>query len=158
MDRRGGPLVRAWPRLVLALSSGVFCGCATIVSNEADRVSFSSSPAGAEATIRNKRGMLVHQEKTPFELDLDAHEGFFDSAQYHVRFEKECHQPADVLVDATVDEWYFGNILFGGVIGMLIVDPATGEMWEIDEYVGVALEPTPDCPAPPPPPTARPSP
>lgn len=28
--------------------------------------------------------------------------------------------------------WYFGNLLLGGVIGMLIVDPATGAMYRIE--------------------------
>ncbi len=29
--------------------------------------------------------------------------------------------------------WYAGNIVFGGLIGILIVDPATGAMWDIKE-------------------------
>jgi len=27
--------------------------------------------------------------------------------------------------------WYWGNILFGGLIGVLIVDPITGKMWKL---------------------------
>lgn len=27
--------------------------------------------------------------------------------------------------------WYIGNLLFGGIIGLLIVDPATGAMWTL---------------------------
>ena len=27
--------------------------------------------------------------------------------------------------------WYFGNILFGGLIGMIAVDPATGAMYTL---------------------------
>lgn len=30
-----------------------------------------------------------------------------------------------------MDGWYFGNILFGGLIGFLIVDPATGAMYTL---------------------------
>jgi hypothetical protein len=30
-----------------------------------------------------------------------------------------------------VSGWYFGNLLFGGVIGMLIVDPLTGAMYNL---------------------------
>jgi hypothetical protein len=33
---------------------------------------------------------------------------------------------------ATLSGWYFGNIIFGGLIGMLAVDPATGAMWNIE--------------------------
>lgn len=28
--------------------------------------------------------------------------------------------------------WYFGNILIGRVIGMLIIDPATDAMWKLE--------------------------
>lgn len=28
--------------------------------------------------------------------------------------------------------WYFGNLLIGGFLGMLIIDPATGAMWKLD--------------------------
>jgi hypothetical protein len=31
-----------------------------------------------------------------------------------------------------VDGWYFGNLLFGGLIGLLIVDPATGAMYKLE--------------------------
>jgi hypothetical protein len=32
-----------------------------------------------------------------------------------------------------LNKWYFGNILLGGVIGMLVVDPLTGAMYSLDE-------------------------
>jgi hypothetical protein len=28
--------------------------------------------------------------------------------------------------------WYIGNILFGGLIGMLVVDPQTGAMYRLE--------------------------
>jgi hypothetical protein len=30
-----------------------------------------------------------------------------------------------------VNGWYFGNIIFGGLIGLLAVDPATGAMYTL---------------------------
>lgn len=39
----------------------------------------------------------------------------------------------EIIVSAKLNGWYFGNIFFGGVIGMLIVDPLTGAMWKISE-------------------------
>ena len=36
----------------------------------------------------------------------------------------------------------FGNLLFGGVIGMLIVDPATGAMWKLEDVYSVNLPAT----------------
>jgi hypothetical protein len=40
-----------------------------------------------------------------------------------------------VPLTADIDGWYFGNLLFGGLIGILIVDPATGAMWKLPENV-----------------------
>ena len=35
--------------------------------------------------------------------------------------------------DAYLNGWYIGNVVFGGLIGLLIVDPETGAMWRLDE-------------------------
>jgi hypothetical protein len=120
-------------------------GCATIIAHGDRPVSFVSDPPGAVTTIRDERGGLVHHGVTPFELVLDAHAGYFRAMRYEVHFEKECHVPADADLSGELDEWYFGNIFFGGLIGMVLVDPATGEMWKIDKDIGIALEPVPRC-------------
>jgi hypothetical protein len=45
-----------------------------------------------------------------------------------------------VPVQFKLDGWYFGNILLGGVIGMLIIDPATGAMYKLDtEFLNETL-------------------
>ncbi len=43
-------------------------------------------------------------------------------------------------VNFKVDGWYWGNIVFGGLIGWLIVDPATGAMYKLEtEFVNETL-------------------
>jgi hypothetical protein len=133
------------------LAASLICGCATIVANGDEPVHFVSDPPGARVVIRDGAGGLVHHGVTPFEVELDAHAGYFRSMRYHARFEEACHVPVDAYFGGELDEWYFGNLLFGGVIGMVLVDPATGEMWKIDEDIGVALDPLPECTAPSPP-------
>lgn len=49
-----------------------------------------------------------------------------------MRFSSPGYEEKVVPVIFELDGWYFGNILLGGVIGMLIVEPATGAMWKID--------------------------
>ena len=45
-------------------------------------------------------------------------------------------------LEASIDPWYFGNFLVGGFIGILVVDPATGAMWKIeDTSISTSLEP-----------------
>ena len=34
-------------------------------------------------------------------------------------------------VSAHVNGWYVGNIVFGGLLGLLIIDPATGAMYSL---------------------------
>lgn len=38
-----------------------------------------------------------------------------------------------------MDGWYWGNILFGGLIGMLAVDPATGAMYKLPKATSAGL-------------------
>ena len=37
-----------------------------------------------------------------------------------------------INLECSVNGWYFGNLLIGGLIGMLIIDPATGAMYKLD--------------------------
>ena len=42
-------------------------------------------------------------------------------------------------MDSSLSGWYWGNIVFGGLIGMLIVDPATGAMYKLPEGVSADM-------------------
>jgi hypothetical protein len=45
---------------------------------------------------------------------------------------KEGYATQSTEIKSALNGWYIGNILFGGVIGLLIVDPASGTMWTLD--------------------------
>lgn len=126
---------------LLSLGSLIlFSGCASIVSDRVYPVTVSSSPDGAQFTIRNEDGVVVAKGTTPDTVSLKAGAGFFDGETYTITFKKRNHEPASATLDSELDWWYWGNILFGGAIGMLIVDPATGAMWELPESVSADLE------------------
>jgi hypothetical protein len=55
--------------------------------------------------------------------------GFFKGAAYTFHFEKTGYYAFDSHVDSNLDGWYVGNIFFGGLIGMVLVDPLTGDMY-----------------------------
>ena len=95
----------------------LFTNCATIVSKSKYPISINSSPAGAKITITDKRGTVVYHGNTPLTLKLSAASGFFSKARYQVKFEKEGYDSKTVPVVFKLDAWYFGNILFGGLIG-----------------------------------------
>jgi hypothetical protein len=43
-------------------------------------------------------------------------------------------------ITSKIDGWYFANIVFGGLIGMVIVDPATGAMFKLPDAASVSLD------------------
>jgi hypothetical protein len=137
-------------RFVVALlvASGSSTGCATIVSDADYPVVFSSEPPGADVTVRDENGRLVHHGQTPSPVSLEAHDGFFDAMRYEAHFEKDCHEAAAAALEANLDEWYWGNFLFGGLIGFLLLDPATGAMWELEGAVNAVLAPKEPCESP----------
>lgn len=57
--------------------------------------------------------------------------GFFKAENYTITLEKAGYQTKTVTVTGTVNGWYIANILFGGIIGLLLVDPATGAMYSL---------------------------
>lgn len=117
-----------------------FSNCATIVSKSSYPLSVNSSPSEANIVISNKKGLEIYSGTTPAVVKLDAGSGFFGKAQYQVKFSKEGYDSKTVPVYFKLDGWYFGNIFFGGLIGMLIVDPATGAMYKLDtEYLNETL-------------------
>ncbi|HIJ96308.1 MAG TPA: hypothetical protein HPP94_11345 [Desulfuromonadales bacterium] len=109
-------------------------GCASIVSGGAKTLPIMSTPDGAELEVKNLRsGETILKAKTPFTALLERSSGFFQSAKYEVRINKEGYLPHQTVIEAGINGWYFGNIIFGGLVGLLIVDPATGAMWRINE-------------------------
>ncbi|WP_103070566.1 peptidase associated/transthyretin-like domain-containing protein [Aquimarina sediminis] len=106
--------------------------CASIVSKSNYPISINSTPSEARIIITDKKGVEVYQGNTPATLQLKAGNGFFSKAKYKVKFEKDGYDVKTVAVQFKLDGWYFGNILFGGIIGFLIVDPATGAMYKLD--------------------------
>ncbi len=66
-------------------------------------------------------------------------EGYFRGQTYTLRFMREGYPDRQVELDSSVDGWYWANILFGGVIGMLIVDPLTGAMYKLPDEVSADL-------------------
>lgn len=118
--------------LMLISSFIVLSGCASIVSKSSYPISINSTPSGAKITVKDKKGKEVYLGNTPANFKLAAGAGYFAKASYTVTFEMDGYDTKSVPVNFKLDGWYFGNIVFGGLIGILIVDPATGAMWKLD--------------------------
>jgi len=123
----------------------LFSGCATIIKGSGPQgVHFKSEPADAKLTVIDLRnGNVMANVKTPQVVLLPKSAGYFKYAKYNATFEKEGYDKKDVNLESDVTPWYIaGNIVFGGLIGWLIVDPASGGMWNFNpEQVSVLLTP-----------------
>jgi hypothetical protein len=106
-------------------------GCATIVHGGPRPISVGSSPSGAKVSIYDRSNVLVQTNTTPFVAQLNTKYGYFKGQTYRLVFELPDHANAEVKLDSSLSGWYFGNLIFGGVIGMLIVDPLTGAMYNL---------------------------
>ena len=127
------------PLYLSILTLSLLTSCASILSTSTYPVVFDSSPSGAEVTIRDGVGNAIFKGKTPTTLTLSASEGFWNRANYTVEARMPGYNPGLATLDARLDGWYFGNIIFGGLLGILIVDPATGAMWKLDRRVTVVM-------------------
>lgn len=117
---------------MLLLASGLLSGCASIVGSTSETVAFNTNVEAAEAEIRNKNNVVVYSGRLPMTLSLKKKAGFFSGEKYRILVRKPGYVSQYQSLDTGLSGWYFGNLLFGGLIGLLIVDPATGAMWTFD--------------------------
>lgn len=130
--------------VVISLVVSLCSGCASIVSKSHYPVTINSTPPGATVTIKDKRGKEIHKAVTPATITLRSGAGYFSPAKYSLNYEKEGYEKAVSSLSAGFDGWYVGNIVFGGLIGLLIVDPATGAMWRLGPSTDCILVPESD--------------
>ena len=116
------------------LASGLLLSsCASIVSHSRWPVTIASSPVGATVRIVNSHGQEVFSGVTPLATNLKSGAGFFSGEHYTVNFSMPGYDTQTAHLGTSVNGWYFGNIFIGGLLGMLIIDPATGAMYRLDQ-------------------------
>jgi hypothetical protein len=128
--------------LTLALCVAI-TGCASIVSKSDKLVTITSNPIGANFVVKKANGLSMTSGVTPATITLGASDGYFKPAKYVVEYTRK-GVTQSVPLSATINGWYAGNILFGGLIGLLIVDPATGAMWKLNDTVIATFNQTTD--------------
>jgi len=105
-----------------------------MVSKSTYPVSINSDPDAAEIRVVNRAGREVFQGKTPAKVTLKAGAGFWKGEDYTVIFKKSGYADLSAQIHRGVDGWYLGgNFIFGGLLGWLIIDPATGAMWKLED-------------------------
>ena len=106
--------------MLLGVASLFFLSsCATIVSGSRQTVKFDSTPTNATVFIDE-----TEVGKTPFEAKLER------KREYEVEIRLEGYEPYKTKLTKQFNAWYIGNIVFGGIIG-LVVDPITGAIYKL---------------------------
>ena len=126
--------------ILLVVGAALMSGCASIVSHSTWPVEINSIPKGAVFSIVDENGQGVRAGSTPMVVNLDGSDGFFHRAKYTVHFKKKGFWVKKAPLEAMVNDWYWGNLIFGWFFGMLIIDPATGAMFKLPETFTTVLK------------------
>lgn len=118
--------------LVCIIVPLMFSSCASIVSRSKWPLTINTNPNGAIILITDKTGKTVYNGVSPITVDLKSGAGFFSMQKYTVKISMAGYTEKVIPVSCNLNGWYLGNIIFGGLIGILIVDPATGAMYKLD--------------------------
>lgn len=134
-------------RAILAVAALAACavitGCATIVHSGPRAIPVASTPPGARVSIYDRDNKLVMTNTTPFVATLSTKYGYFKSQTYRLVFQMPGHADTVIQLDSSVSGWYWANFAFGGLIGMLVVDPLTGAMYNLTpEKIDQSLNPS----------------
>lgn len=125
--------------VIVAIAAVLLSSCASIVSDSNYAVNITSQPSNANFKIIDEHGVVVYTGKTPAVVNLESGAGFFQSAKYQVVFTKKGYEDRVMTLKSSIDGWYFGNLLLGGFLGMLVIDPVTGAMWKLPPHISNEL-------------------
>lgn len=104
---------------MLLAASLATTSCASIVNGANQKFTVQSEPARANLTVD---GMTAGQ--TPARIALTRKEN------HVVKLDLAGYQPVTIPLERTVSGWLFGNIIFGGIIG-IVVDAVDGSMYKL---------------------------
>ena len=101
------------------VSSLMLTSCATIISGITQNVSFNSNPSNASIFVDD-----FEVGKTPFQTKLER------KSEHKVVIKLEGYKPYETKLTRTFNAWYLGNVIFGGLVG-LIIDPISGAIYQL---------------------------
>ncbi|ALO15879.1 PEGA domain-containing protein [Salinivirga cyanobacteriivorans] len=106
--------------LVISISI-ILAGCATIVSGSKQSVKIYSTPSNAKVSINN-----VVVGNTPLTKQISRKE-----ESVLIKIELDGYETYTTSLERKFNAWFIGNIVFGGLIG-IIIDPITGAIYKFE--------------------------
>jgi len=105
--------------VALIVSALALSACASIMHGTSQDVGISSTPTSASVTVDN-----ATQGTTPFVAKLSRKDNHI------IHIAADGFQSADLTLTRSTSGWVWGNLLFGGIIG-LAVDAITGGLYKL---------------------------
>ncbi len=125
MTTRSRTLVAAFVAALLV----PLAGCGTIMNGSTQDVNIASTPRGAVILVNG-----MQNAQTPAVVALDR------KSSQTIELDLDGYEPYVMQFRRSTSGWVWGNILFGGLIG-LAVDASTGGMYKLSpEQVAIQLE------------------
>jgi hypothetical protein len=93
--------------------------CGTIMQGTTQQIGISSNPSNASVTINGQ-----NHGTTPMIIDLKRKDS------HMVKIELDGFQPYETNLTRSTSGWVWGNIVFGGLIG-LVIDASAGGMYKL---------------------------
>ena len=106
-------------KLAMVVVAPIVAACATIMHGTNQEVGLSSTPTNARVIVDNKP-----MGNTPVVAKLARKDNHI------VRFELDGYQPFEATLTRRTSGWVWGNIVFGGLIG-LAVDAMSGGLYKL---------------------------
>jgi len=100
----------------------ILTGCASIFSGNPSMLNIMTNPENATVTIKGSQSGEKIIQHTPCSISLNK------SSDYMVNIELAGYQSDNIIIRREIAGWFWGNILLGGVIGM-VIDYSTNNMW-----------------------------
>jgi hypothetical protein len=127
--RRSSPLYpRGFRNLsrigLLAVALSASARCATVAHGTTQPIRVESDPPGAAVSLNCVQGSIPNLGTTPVTIDVQR-----KSKSCAVGISKEGYLPTNVPLQRTFSGVYVGNLLVGGVVG-LVADAADGAMYK----------------------------
>lgn len=106
-------------KLILVSTVLLFSSCATIISGSRQNVEITSEPSSATVYINE-----IEIGNTPIQKNLKRNQN------YQLVLKLDGYETYETRLEKKFNAWYIGNVVFGGLIG-IVVDPITGAMHKL---------------------------
>lgn len=110
-------LKRLWNSAAFIALSVIISGCASIVSGTNQTIKINSVPDAANVKIEK---LTINDNYTAFEGKTPATAKLPRKGSYLVTVSLDGYEKAKIPLDSGMNGWIWGNLVFGGIVGVMV--------------------------------------